>query len=159
MDETVSVDRMPRLSYLIARLDRLLRAEMAIALDPHGLSVPQYTVLSVLRSRSGLSNAQLARRSYVTPQAMHQILTSLDTAGLVVREESEDHKRIRLARLTAGGLELLARCDDVVDALEDQAFSNLSSSDRRVLRTLVERTVAPDPRAHRVRVSPDDHST
>jgi DNA-binding MarR family transcriptional regulator len=155
---TTDAEPEPRLSYLIARLDRLLRAEMADALSDFGLSVPQYTVLSVLRSRSGLSNAQLARRSYVTPQAMHQILTSLETAGLVVREEAGDHKHVRLASLTGRGQTLLDGCDTAVDGLEDEAFASLSPSERHLLRTLVGRSIpgrTPSDRS----VPPGAHST
>ena len=39
------------------------------------LTLPQYTALSILRRSTGLSNAQLARRTYVTPQAMIEVTT------------------------------------------------------------------------------------
>jgi len=55
------------LAYVIGRVDHGIRREMRRRLTDHGLSVQQYTALSVLRSRPGLSNAQLARRSLVTP--------------------------------------------------------------------------------------------
>ena len=56
-----------RVSYVIARLDRAIRREIAEMAAPHGLTATQFTALSVLRTGKGLSNAQLARRSYVTP--------------------------------------------------------------------------------------------
>jgi len=59
----------PRLSYAIARLDRVLRRRLTAAVEPTGLTLPAYTALSVLRAQDGLSNAQLARRSLVTPQS------------------------------------------------------------------------------------------
>lgn len=131
----------PRLSYMVARLDRLLRSRLGDALVEFDLSVPQYTVLSVLRRRSGLSNAQLARRSYVTPQAMHQILTSLESKGLVERETSADHGQVRLAALTSSGMRILDECAPVVDALEAEVFAGLSASDRQTLRVLIERSL------------------
>ena len=51
----------PRLSYLIGRLDRVLRRRLAAAVEPAGLTLPAYVALSVLRAQDGLSNAQLAR--------------------------------------------------------------------------------------------------
>lgn len=131
----------PRLSYMVARLDRLLRSELSEALAEFGLSVPQYTVLSVLRRRSGLSNAQLARRAYVTPQAMHQILTSLEEAGLVERKTSADHGQVRLAGLTPTGRRLLEECAPTVDTVEAKVFANLSESDRKKLRRLIEKSL------------------
>jgi hypothetical protein len=60
----------PRLSYLIGRLDRVLRRQLSTAVEANGMTLPAYTTLSVLRADDGLSNAQLARRSMVTPQSM-----------------------------------------------------------------------------------------
>ena len=90
----------PRVSYLVGRLDRLLRRRLGEALAPHGLSLPEYTTLSVLHFRSGLSNAELARRSLITPQAMNEVLTRLEERGLVRRRVDPDHGRVRPAELT-----------------------------------------------------------
>ena len=49
------------------------------------LSVQEYTSLSVLGARPGLSNAQLARRALVTPQSMIEILSKLESRGGVGR--------------------------------------------------------------------------
>ena len=74
----VSMPDQPRTSYLVARLDRLIRARLVDALRPFEVTVPQYTLLSVLDIRPGLSNAQLARRSYISAQAMHQLVNGLE---------------------------------------------------------------------------------
>jgi DNA-binding MarR family transcriptional regulator len=120
-----------RVSYVIARLDRAIRRGLEERLSPHGLSVPQYTVMSVLRNRSGLSNAQLARRSFVTPQSMNEVLASLEAAGLVTRDEDPNHRRIRRARLTPRGRRLFTRCDREIAELEEQMLSELSPEERR----------------------------
>ena len=41
------------------------------------IALTGYTALSVLRAQDGLSNAQLARRSLVTPQSMSEVLALL----------------------------------------------------------------------------------
>ena len=81
------VGKGPRTSYLVARLDRLVRSQLSDVLELFDLSVPQYTLLSVLEHRPGLSNAQLARRSYITAQAMHQVVNGLEERGLITRRE------------------------------------------------------------------------
>src|SRR3954454_15727461 len=81
----------PRLSYVIGRLDRALRREIGALVAPFGLTVPKYTALSILRDRPGLSNAQMARRSYVTPQSMNEVLASLEADGLIVRAPAANH--------------------------------------------------------------------
>ncbi len=74
----------------------------------------------------------------MTPQAMHQILTSLEADALVVRRTSTDHRQVRLAALTPAGERVLAKCDVVVDQLERELFTGLSRSEMQRLRQLVE---------------------
>jgi DNA-binding MarR family transcriptional regulator len=120
-----------RLSYIIARLDRAIRRAIEDRLAPHGLSVPQYTTMSVLRNRPGLSNAQLARRSFVTPQSMNEVIAGLEQAGLVKREADPDHGRIRRARLTPRGRRLYERIDREIAELEERMLGELSERDRK----------------------------
>jgi DNA-binding MarR family transcriptional regulator len=120
-----------RVSYVIARLDRAIRRGIEERLAPHGLSVSQYTALSVLRNRPGLSNAQLARRSFVTPQAMYEVTASLEEAKLIVREVDRNHRRILRARLTARGDLLFERLEKEVGDLEERMLTGLSPAARR----------------------------
>jgi DNA-binding MarR family transcriptional regulator len=124
----------PRLSYVVGRLDRALRRRLADVLRPHGLTVRQYTTLSVLSARAGLSNAQLARRSLMTPQSMNEVLAGLVAHGLVERRADETHGRIIRTRLTPAGASLLAACDRAVDALEDDLLAGLGAAERAGLQ-------------------------
>jgi DNA-binding MarR family transcriptional regulator len=127
------VKREPRISYVIARLERAVRRELGDRLEPNGLSVPQYTTLSVLRSRSGLSNAQLARRAYITPQTMSEVIGALEEKGLVERAPDPSHKRILRITVTRRGRRVLERCDASVNEMEERMLSELSDGDRSKL--------------------------
>ena len=126
-----------RVSYQVGRLDRLLRRSLGHALEPHGLSLADYTTLSVLRDRAGLSNAQLARRSLVTPQTMNEVLARLEARRLVRRRADPGHGRIRLAELTAAGEKLLRAADAAVDDVERRMLGALSSDERGALGELL----------------------
>lgn len=121
----------PRVSYLVARLDRLLRLWLADVLAPFAVSLPEYTALSILGRRAGLTNAQLARRTYVSPQAMQQITEGLIERGLILRSPDERRGRVLPATLTAAGRELLARCDAAVDGLEERMLGSLRPGARQ----------------------------
>ena len=123
----------PRLGYVVARLDRALRHEIELCVRPHGLTVAQYTALSVLANRSGLSNSQLARRSYITPQSMSQVLAALEREGLVRRAPDPAHARILRAQVTAKGRRVLALCDEAVDEVESRMVDGLSEAERAQL--------------------------
>lgn len=130
-----------RSEYVIGRLDRVLRRELRALLRPYDLSIPAFTTLSVLRRRPGLSNAQLARRSLVTPQAMNEILAQLLDRRLVTRNVDPSHNKILQTRLTARGEKLIAACEDEIVTLEERMLAGVSAEDRErfldVLRTCV----------------------
>ncbi len=132
--ETADDGREPTLLYLVGRMDRVVRRAMGTVLEAQGLSVNQYATLSVLDGRSGLSNAQLARRALVSPQSMNEVLLALEQRGLVRRRVHPDHGRILQARLTAKGRALLARCDAEVHQVEARMVSGLSDDEQAALR-------------------------
>jgi DNA-binding MarR family transcriptional regulator len=123
----------PRISYVVGRLDRALRREIGALVAPHGLTVPQYTALSILRDRAGLSNAQLARRSYVTPQSMNEVIAKLERDGLVARSPAANHGRVLEMALTPAGHEVLKRCDDAVTEMESRMLADLDDDARAEL--------------------------
>ena len=129
----MATPREPRISYVVARLERALRRELAQRIQPTGLTVPQYTTLSVLRSRSGLSNAQLARRSYITPQTMSEVIGALEEKGLVDRAPDPGHRRILRITVTAKGKRVMSRCDVAVNDMEQQMLGELSEPERAEL--------------------------
>ena len=120
----------PRISYLIGRLDRAVRRQLEEAVRPQGTTVAGYTVLSLLADRPGQSNAQLARRSFMTPQAMNEVLRRLAADELVERKVSPEHGRVQLTRLTTRGRRVLGACDRAADQVEARMIGDLS--DRHV---------------------------
>ena len=124
----------PRVTYLIARLDRGIRVLIDEAVRRHGLSTPQYTAMSVIARRAGLSSAQLARRAFVTPQAMHSIVAELTAAGLVERTPSPSHAKVLHTELSPRGRMLFEACDADVDAIEQQLLSAISAVELDELR-------------------------
>ena len=139
----------PRTSYLVARLDRLIRQRLSEALKPFDVSVPQYTLMSVLDHRPGLSNAQLARRSYISAQAMHQVVNALEQRALIARTSSPDHGRVQMAELTPAGRELLERCDAAVAGVEFDLFGSLGPDEEGTLRRLLQEAIDGDRVAER----------
>ena len=124
----------PRLSYLIGRLDRVLSRRLSAAVEPIGLTLPAYTALSVLRAQDGLSNAQLARRSLVTPQSMSEVVALLVDRGYVRRKAEPGHGRVIRTEITKAGSRSLERCDRAVDDLEQDMLSGVDADDVASLR-------------------------
>jgi DNA-binding MarR family transcriptional regulator len=127
----------PRLSYVIGRLDRVLRRRLAAAVAVEGLTLPAYTALSVLRAQDGLSNARLARRSLVTPQSMSEVLAQLVDQGYVRRQADPGHGRVIRMELTRAGSRALERCDRAVDEVELELLAPLAPDEVASLRDVL----------------------
>lgn len=121
--------------YLLKRAQAALHAALGPALRTHGASIAQYAVLTVLAEEPGLSNADLARRAFLTPQTMNQTLQGLEAKHWVSRSPHPGHGRIRQAGLTPDGRAALQACDTAARALEKQMLSGLSPKDRKQLET------------------------
>jgi DNA-binding MarR family transcriptional regulator len=124
----------PRVSYVVARLERALRVEINERVKPHGLTTLQYTTLSILGRRGELSNAQLARRAYMTPQSTSEVLDALEKKGLVSRTPHPNHRRVFPAALTRKGTKALEACNAAVDDLECEMLAGLTPHQVKSLR-------------------------
>jgi DNA-binding MarR family transcriptional regulator len=124
----------PRVAYLVGRLERALRKRITETLLPFKLSVAQYTTLSVIRRHGESSNADLAMRAFITPQAMNEVVQVLEQRRLVTRRPDPSHGRIVNLLLTKRGLEVLAECDVAVKRLEQTMLTGLNTSQREAFR-------------------------
>ena len=117
------------------------RSRLEESLRPVGVSLHQYTTLSLLERRDGLSSAQLARRHFVTPQAMNQLVATLEAEKLIRRHPDPANRRILRVTLTARGRDVLRQCHTVVDVLEQHMLAAVSPSEATTFRNLVERII------------------
>lgn len=125
---------MPRIGYLIYRVERRLRVRLDEAVTAHGITTTEYVTLSVLRDRDGLSCAQLARWAFVTPQAMNLVIGALERRALIRRRPDPNHGRVLRASVTPKGVKILERCDRDMDAIEADMLGDLSPETVDVVR-------------------------
>jgi DNA-binding MarR family transcriptional regulator len=104
--------------YLLVQAWHTLRAALDAALRPHDLTAPQYAALSVLARDPGLSGADLARACNITPQAINEVLATLERKHLIERHPHPTHGRILQATLTDEGQQRLQAANPAVRALE-----------------------------------------
>ena len=119
---------------MLGRLELAVRRSLAEGLASVGVTLPQYTALSVLRDRGALSNAQLARRVLITPQSTIKVIAALEKKGLITRVPDPDHGRILRTLLTPNGQDVLDACDRVAEQVEGRMLEELSPDQRDELR-------------------------
>jgi len=119
-----------QVGYVLKRVQQALRAAMDDAVRCHGLTTPQYVTLHALGTGGALSGAELARRSFVTPQTMNGIVGNLAAAGLVERRADPTDARVLRVALTPAGRARLDACGRAVAAIEEQLLSGLRPEER-----------------------------
>lgn len=132
----------PRLIYLINNLNLLVRKALDERLRAHNLGSLQYTILTLIRDRDGISSAELSRRFFVTPQTMNESVTGLERRGLIARTESEANKRILIARVLPEGLALLTECDRIADEIEAEVLTDIPEAERARLHATLRAQIA-----------------
>jgi len=147
MGQASDVDRLavraePRLSYAIARLHQRVFAGLTENVAEHGVTTLQFTTLSVL-SRHGapLSTSQLARRAFMTPQSMSEVIHALERKGLIKRNPHPNHRRTLPATLTAKGRRVLAACEEAASDFEGTMLEGFSDSDREKFLEMIKAAV------------------
>jgi DNA-binding MarR family transcriptional regulator len=122
------------LAYLVGRLDHVLNQRLRESLAPIGLTVPQYTALSVFRAHGSLSNAQLATRTMISPQSANEMVKQMEGKGWIERRPDPAHGRIIQISLTASGEAVLRDGDVRVLEVENIMFADLGKEDRAQLQ-------------------------
>jgi DNA-binding MarR family transcriptional regulator len=122
------------LAYLVGRLDHVLNQRLRDSLAPIGLTVPQYTALSVFRAHGSLSNAQLATRTMISPQSANEMVKQMEGKGWIERRPDPGHGRIIQISLTASGEEVLRDGDTRVLEVENILFADLGGEERAQLQ-------------------------
>jgi DNA-binding MarR family transcriptional regulator len=127
-----------RTSYLIMRLDIATRSMLEQALRGRGVTLTQYTVLSIVSDVDGMSSADMARRTNVSKQATNEIINALETKGLISRSADGGNRRILRIKLTRKGRTLLNACDRAVDRNERTFLAPISAARLTALRRTIE---------------------
>ena len=125
----------PSLLYMVKQLELVVRARLDDILKDAGITALQYTALTVLDHHDGLSPAQLARDSFVTPQSTADLVANLERRKLVRRDRNPGNRRELVVSLTAAGHKLLAEYATAVAALEQDMTADLDRSGVETFRS------------------------
>jgi len=107
------------------------------ALKSIELTTPQYAVLAQLELEDGISNAELARRSFITAQTMHGIVSNLENRSLIKRKTTSDHGRILSTTLTKKGLNIVQKAHHLIRNIEEKMTCTMTSDQKGFLEQIL----------------------
>ncbi len=125
------------LGYKLKKTQHALRLHMDEALRALDLTTPQYAVLAQLELKPGISNAALARSSFITAQTMHGIVSNLEKRQLVQRKSDASHGRILCAELTDQGHKVVKQAHDMIRVVESRMLATVSEDHKVLLEKLL----------------------
>jgi DNA-binding MarR family transcriptional regulator len=127
----------PSLLYAVKQVELAVRARLDDLLRTTGITVPQWTALTVLARREGQTGADLARNAFVSPQAMGDLLSALERGNWITRTPDPGHGRRVLIGLSDEGRALLAEVAPGAAEVEERMVTGLDPDQRAALRTLL----------------------
>jgi DNA-binding MarR family transcriptional regulator len=122
-----------RIGYLLKRAQHALRQTMDDSLRPLGLTTPQYAALAAVEETPGSSGAELARRCFVTPQTMNEIVRNLLDRGLLVRRGNPRGAKVIPLSLSPKGRALWKGAHQTVGEVEERMIEPLNPGVRSCL--------------------------
>lgn len=120
--------------YLMRQAHAALRGAMEKALADLDVTPPQFAVLTMVVNYPGISGAELARLTFLTPQTINVIVRNLVRAELVGKTADAVHGRILQLHATPRGEALLKRCRARVMAVEGRLLALLDRDEEQVVR-------------------------
>lgn len=119
---------------------RLHRTRMAILLDEIGLFPGQEQALQVLaQNKAGMTMGELSRTLHVRPPTTSKTIARLAAQDLVERDTNSNDGRVVRVKLTANGLEKLARIDVATAQIEGEMSELFDQKDAKRLRKSLRR--------------------
>jgi DNA-binding MarR family transcriptional regulator len=125
------------LGFLLYQAMATLRPHVTAELRPLGIGLPEFVCMRNLSLWPEQSNAELARRASVSPQAMNMVLRGLEELGVITRPVSPSSGKSLPARLTRKGHALLKRAEAAVRAADELLLSKLGPAERTELKRLL----------------------
>lgn len=122
--------------WTLVRAYQLMARRFTAAFAEAGLTPTHFGVLVQLARHPGSSQAALARSVFMTPQAMGELLATLQDRGLVTRQAQQRGRPIPVA-LTEAGLGALRRAIPAVTALNQPEVLGLTAAEDATLNALL----------------------
>lgn len=120
-----------------------MQNEVATQLQRHGLTLPQFEVLSTLAVASCTNQQELAQRLQVTKGNLVGLIDRLTERGWVERMPDPEDRRVNKVRITADGKSLLEKVYPDQLAAVEVLMTKLGQAEVDTLKGLLKKLEAP----------------
>jgi len=136
------------IGFLVYKAHQRAAAELRRALEPMGLTPPQFGVLALLYRHDRQRQATLCERGAIDPNTMVGIVDRLEAASLVARRRDPQDRRAYLVRITPKGRRTFENCIPLRNQAANRSWAMLSPVEQNQLRDLLRKVLRlPEQRA------------
>lgn len=127
----------------IARLqrcvDRHLRRYMEKQVAQTGVYQGQHMMLMKMGCNPGISQAQLAKFSDISPAAVTTALQKLEKDGYIIRQADEQDSRVNLLQVTPKGQKVVEDSKVIFQEVDETMYEGFSQEELQQLKSYYER--------------------
>ena len=109
------------------------------------LTKPQYAVMRSIAEHPGIEQVTLTEAAVSTKATLAEMLSRMESRGLVRREHDPADKRRRFVYLTAEGEALLASSMPLGNAVDEEFLGRLNDEERQLFSQIIHKLVAREP--------------
>ena len=125
--------------FLLWQVSTLWSRSTTAALQPFGLTHPQFIILATIDwlKGNGASREEIERRVVLDPKPNAHLLRSLQVKGLIEMSQiSDERSKHPLLILTNAGAEMLAKALPVVKSADEAFFASIDLNDSKIVDIL-----------------------
>lgn len=130
-----------RPGFLIRRAHQIAVSLFLEVSAPLGLTTTQYGALIVLRARSHLDQAALAKLVGIDRSTAGLVIGKLEAAGHVIRTDDPNDKRRKVVTITRSGRNILERIAEPAQRVAEQALEVFEPDEAKQFVGLLEKFV------------------
>jgi MarR family transcriptional regulator, lower aerobic nicotinate degradation pathway regulator len=130
-----------RPGFLVRRLHQIFVAMYLQNCERFGTTPAQSSIMQVLDAQPGIDQAALAGEIGLDRTTTSNVLSRLETRGIVTRELDDSDRRTKRTYLTPHGKSLLSEMQQSINAAHSQLLGPLDRTEREQFLTLLLRLV------------------
>jgi DNA-binding MarR family transcriptional regulator len=128
--------------WLLNYAGRLAVRRLALKLQPHGITPPQWGVLVRLYEKDGQSLSELGARALFDGPTMTGIVDRLEAGGLVERRRDSSDRRVINLYLTEHGRRLVTTLPMIGEQTDEEMLRGSSLADQACFLQALRRVIA-----------------
>ena len=120
-----------KIGFYLERTTRIVKLSYSQALKEHGIDLTpeQWVILDALDQADGLSQKELANKSFKDAPTISRIIDLLENKNYVSRKTAEDDRRRFQVYLTEQGEMLVTKARPVISKMRSKGWQSLDKGD------------------------------